>query len=75
MAQEVAIKSRTEIPAATIDEPDRTLIQIQYQLGELPPHFVYVNKKGYTKEKEAKAIQDDIKKRLAPAKTETITLE
>lgn len=75
MAQEAVIKSRTELPAATIDDPNRTMIQVQYQVGELPPHFVYLEKKGYTKEKEAKAIKDDMNKRLAAPPEEKITLE
>jgi hypothetical protein len=74
MAQEVTIKSRVLLQAATVDDPQRKVYQIMYQVGELPPHFVFIPEKGYTKEKEAKAIQDDLKKRLAKPPEETITI-
>lgn len=72
MAQEVKVK-RTLLPTPTPDEPDRKIYQIIYQAGELPPHFVYMPEKEWTKEKEAKLIQSDIKKRLQTTE-ERITL-
>jgi hypothetical protein len=74
MAQEVVIRSRTLLPAATPDDIERKVWQIQYQVGELPPRFIFLPEKGYTKEKEAKAIQEDLRKRLKTPPPETITL-
>jgi len=63
MPQEVRVK-RTSLPAPTLDNPDRKIYQIEYRAGELPPHFIYIQEKEWTKEKEAAAIKVDIKKRL-----------
>jgi hypothetical protein len=73
MAQNVTVR-RVLLPAATIDKPDRKMYQIEYQVGELPPGFVYLDKEAWTKEKEAKLIQEDIDKRMSGAGRETITL-
>jgi len=69
---EVAIK-RTELPAPTIDDPNRKVIQIQYRQGELPPRFLYISKAEYTPEKEKAEIKKDIKRR-EEAKTETLEI-
>ena len=65
--------TRTSLPTPTIDEPDRKVYQIQYTIGELPPHFVYIPVAEWTIEKEAKLIKADIEKRMK-AVGETITL-
>ena len=70
MKQQVQV-TRTLIPAPTVEKPDRQVYQIAYQQGTLPPHFVYIEKDDWTKEKEVKAIQADIKKR-SEVKTETL---
>ncbi|MBA7560971.1 hypothetical protein ES708_02605 [subsurface metagenome] len=72
MPQEVRVR-RTTLPTPTIDDPERKTIQIEYRAGELPPHFIYVPEKEWTKEKEATLIKADMKKRLE-ATEETITL-
>jgi hypothetical protein len=72
MPQEVTVK-RTLLPTPTIDDPNRKTYQIQYQVGELPPSFVYITEKEWTKDKEAKAIKADMEKRLMPP-GETITI-
>jgi hypothetical protein len=65
MPQEVKV-TRTLLSTPTIDDPSRHVYQIQYTVGELPPHFVYIPEKEWTKEKEAKLIKADIEKRLKP---------
>lgn len=72
MPQEVRVK-RTLLPTPTIDDPQRRTYQIEYQAGELPPHFIYITEKEWTKEKEAAAIKADIHKRVT-APTETISI-
>ncbi len=64
-AQQVQVK-RTEIPSPTLDNPKRVTIQVQYQLGSLPPRFLYFDKDQWTKEREAAAIKADILKTMAP---------
>jgi hypothetical protein len=63
MPQQVAI-SRILLPTPTIDDPERKVYQIQYTAGELPPHFIYMPEKEWSKDKELKAIKQDIEKRL-----------
>lgn len=63
MPQEVRVK-RTLLPAPTIDDHERKVYQIEYRAGELPPHFLYITEREWTKEKEAELIKKDIKKRL-----------
>lgn len=65
--------NRTELPTPDLEDPEKVIIQIEYQVGELPPRFLYINKKEWTKEKEAKMIKEDIEKRLRPP-GETITI-
>ena len=72
MPQEVKVK-RTLLPTPTIDDPERKIYQIEYQAGELPPHFVYITEKEWTKEKEAEVIKADIRKRVE-APSETISI-
>ena len=72
MPQEVKVV-RTLLPTPTVDEPDRKVYQIQYTIGELPPHFVYIPEKEWTVDKQAKLIKADIEKRMK-AVGETITL-
>jgi len=62
---EVSIK-RTELPAPTLDDPTRRVLQIQYRQGELPPRFIYINKADWSEEKETELIRADIKKRESP---------
>ncbi len=63
MAQTVTVK-RTLLPAPDLADPTRKIYQIQYQVGELPPHFIYISEKDWTKEKEAAAIKADLAKRM-----------
>lgn len=56
--------SRILLPTPTVDDPERKAYQIQYSAGELPPHFIYIPEKEWTKEKEAKLIKADIEKRM-----------
>ena len=72
MPQEVRVK-RTLLPTPTIDDPERKVYQIEYQVGELPPHFLYIPEREWTKEKEAEAIKASIKERIE-APTETISI-
>ena len=72
MTQQVKV-SRTLLATPTIDQPDRKVYQIEYVVGELPPHFVYIPEDQWSKEAEAKAIKADIDKRLK-ATGETITI-
>jgi len=48
----------------TIDDPERKVYMIEYRSGELPPRFLYLGVKEWTKEKEAALIKADIEKRL-----------
>jgi hypothetical protein len=64
---------RTLLPSPAIDDPNRMVYQIEYRVGTLPPHFVYIEKSKWSEKKEKELIQDDIKKRLEAPKT-TITL-
>ncbi len=72
MAQEVSVK-RTKLSAPTLEDTERKIIQVQYQAGELPPHFIYIPEKDWTPELEKAKIKEDIKKRLE-ATREIITL-
>ena len=72
MPQEVRVK-RTLLTVPTIDEPERKVFQVEYRAGELPPHFIYIPEKEWTKEKEAELIKADIKKRLETTE-ETISI-
>jgi hypothetical protein len=56
--------TRTLLPAPTIDDPGRMVYQIQYQIGTLPPHFVYCEKSKFTEKEEKRLIQEDLKKQL-----------
>ena len=58
---EVSVK-RTELPAPSVDDAERKVIQIEYRVGELPPRFIFLPKKDWTKEKEAAAIKKDMAK-------------
>lgn len=69
---EVRIK-RTELPAPTIDDKDRKVVQVQYQVGELPPRFLYIPKAEWTKEREAGDVAKAIKA-LAETKEEIIEI-
>ena len=62
--QTVTVK-RTLLPAPDLADDKRQIYQIQYQAGELPPHFIYIPEKDWTKEKEAAAIKADIGKRMS----------
>lgn len=73
MPQDVTVK-RTLLNTPTMDDPNRKVYQIEYRVGELPPHFVYIPEKEYTKEKEALVIKADLKKRLEGPGMETISV-
>lgn len=73
MPQEVEIISRTSLPSPTLDKPERQIYQIQYRAGELPPHFVYIDKEEWTPTKEKELIKADIEKRMK-SKRETISI-
>ncbi len=69
MSPQVTVK-RTEMLVPTIDDPERKLYMIEYRSGELPPKFLYIPLKEWTKEKEAAMIKEDIEKRMkAPEET------
>ncbi|MBA7677682.1 hypothetical protein ES703_85942 [subsurface metagenome] len=63
MSPQVTVK-RTEMLVPTIDDPERKVYMIEYRSGELPPKFLYIPVKEWTKEKEAELIKADIEKRL-----------
>ena len=63
MSPQVTVK-RTEMLVPTIDDPERKVYMIEYRSGELPPKFLYIPVKDWTKELEAKMIKADIEKRL-----------
>ncbi len=72
MAQTVIVK-RTLLPAPDLADPGRKIYQVMYQAGELPPHFIYIPEKEFTKEKEATMIKADMAKAMS-ATPETLTL-
>ena len=72
MAQTVTVK-RTLLPAPDLADPGRRIYQIQYQAGELPPHFIYIPEKDWTNDKETAAIKADIDKRMGST-GETVSL-
>lgn len=61
--------TRTLLPAPTIDDPGRMVYQIEYQVGTLPPHFIYCEKSKWTEKEEKRLIQEDLKKRLETKRT------
>ena len=63
MSPQVTVK-RTEMLVPTIDDPERKVYMVEYRSGELPPKFLYIPVKEWTKELEAKMIKEDIEKRL-----------
>ncbi len=64
---------RTELPAPSLDNPGKIIVQIEYQVGELPPRFLYLDKAQWSKEKEAALIKADLAKRMgAPGEMITI---
>ena len=63
MSPQVTVK-RTEMLVPTIDDPERKVYMVEYRSGELPPRFLYIPVKDWTKEKEAALIKEDIEKRL-----------
>lgn len=67
MPQDVEVK-RKLLPTPTVDDPDRKVYFIEYRAGELPPHFIYMPEKEWTKEKEVAAIKADIEKQLSKKK-------
>ena len=72
MSPEVRVK-RTLLNSATIDDPTRKVYMIEYQTGELPPKFLYIPEKDWSKEKELKLIAEDVKKRaVSPGEIITI---
>ncbi len=72
-AQQQVRVTRTEIPTPTLDNPAKVTVQVQYQVGMLPPRFLYFDKKDWTKEKEAAAIKADLNRTMT-ASGETVTL-
>ncbi len=71
-AQQVRV-TRTEIPTPTLDNPAKVTVQVQYQIGMLPPRFLYFDKSKWTKGIEAAAIMADLS-RVIENTGETITL-
>jgi hypothetical protein len=71
MSQETqqAQVTRTLLPAPTIDDPGRMVYQLEYQVGTLPPHFVYCEKSKWNEKEEKRLIQEDIKKQLETKRT------
>ena len=65
--------TRTELPTPDLANPQKVTIQIQYQVGTLPPRFLYIDKTMWSKEKEAEMIRADIRRTLSPP-GETITI-
>ena len=66
---EVRVK-RTELMVPTPDDPERKIFQVEYRSGELPPRFLFIPAKDWTKEKETEMIKADIQARLtAPEET------
>ena len=63
MSPQVTVK-RTEMLVPTIDDPQRKVYMVEYRSGELPPKFLYIPVKDWSKELEAKLIKEDIEKRL-----------
>ena len=63
--QQVRVTHR-ELATPTLDDPTKITMQIQYQIGMLPPRFLYINKKDWTKEKEAEMIRADLRTTLSP---------
>lgn len=61
---QVSVK-RTKHLVPTPDDPERALYQVEYRAGELPPRFLFIAVKEWTKEKEAELIKADIAKRMA----------
>ena len=60
---QVRIK-RTELPTPDLADPQKVTVQVEYVVGDLPPRFIYLNKKDWTEAKEAAAIKADLNKRL-----------
>jgi len=56
--------NRTKLPAPDLTDPDRKIIQVQYNVGDLPARFIYITEKEWSKEEEAKRIKADMDKRL-----------
>lgn len=65
--------SRTELPTPTLADPSAVTVQVQYQVGSLPPRFIFMNKKDWSADKEKEAIRLDLAKTLKPP-GETVTL-
>jgi hypothetical protein len=70
MTQEVEI-SRELLPAPTPDNPNRQVYQIQYKVGSLPPHFIYIDKAEWTEGVEKNRIKEDLKKVMEHKRTTT----
>lgn len=64
---------RTDLPSPDVTDPNRVVVQIQYQVGSLPPRFLYIDKKSWNAETEKKMIKADMDKQLQPP-GETITV-
>ena len=58
--------TRTELPTPSLADPTAVTIQIQYQVGMLPPRFIYMAKRDWNAAKEALAIKADLAKTLQP---------
>jgi len=71
--QQQVLVTRTDLLTPDLADPQKVTVQIQYQIGDLPPRFLYIAKKDWTKEKEAAAIKADMTKRLSGT-VETITI-
>ncbi len=72
-AQQQVRVTRIELPTPTLDNPAKVTLQVQYQVGMLPPRFLYFDKSQWTKEREAAAIKGDLARVMGPV-GETVTL-
>jgi hypothetical protein len=70
--QQVTIK-RQDLPAPDLTDPGRIIVQIEYQVGTLPPRFLYIDKKAWTEAAELAAIKADMSKRMNPP-TKIVTI-
>lgn len=59
---------RKVMKVPTVDDPEREVYQITYTQGLLPPRFIFIPVKEYSKELEAQKIKEDIAARDSQTK-------
>ena len=64
---------RTELPTPDLADPEKRTVHVEYTIGDLPPRFIYINKKDWTPAKEAELIKADLNKRITGT-TQTISI-